>query len=475
MSGMAVELFPADVRDREGYLSREVYLSRLLRPHNLPDAARGTELNCRPDDPVFALRPRLPLQSLGQTDDLPSTATATGGDRLEDAPVRAAGDRLFISLSAHPAVDHAITLALAPDAGIHPIYLKTVDVMDDLPWEALHHPRAKFFALDDRWPIARLPMTSPAGQSKRRLDPPLRILAVLAALGEPAKPEWDALYTAIHSAPVGVELHVLVCEDGLRQHIAGLGDPRIKVDYLRSKDQLVQAAQRLKVHLLHLFCHGSATLYDTSPYLQLATRRAWKLGQDKAVTLEANDLQPLASLVWLAMLNCCEGAKPSAKARSMAATMVWDGFPAVVAMREPVAVPDANRFCGAFYTAALAYLADRLSGGGEVELEWARVMSKPRRALCDELSTCHRLTGSEAAAVHPEWTLPVLYVGTETTMVRPVPARWSEEEPYLSAQLDELLRARSELHPDTPQAIFDAIDEKIGRVTAMLYPPSLRR
>jgi len=430
----------------------------LERPPNLPHAGESVALECSPTDPVFV-----------KIDELGGGLGEVPAPGIPAAAVMAAGSKLLDSLSIHPAVQQAIQAALAIQDERAPIYLRVGSggVIESLPWESLHHGEKGFLALDERWPIARL-VNDSIGMKERVFDPPLRILGVLTALGVEAKPEFERLYTALQKAPVESQLSLFVCEEQLKNDIDALSDQRVRVAYLTSKEDFFSESMGFKPHLLHFFCHGHAM--QGSPHLELATRAAWETGQSNAISLETGELRRMKEGAWVLVLNCCEGSKDAEGSSSLAYSLVSEGFPAVVAMRRAIAVPDANIFCESFYQAVFAEL-ERLKRNDEIDIEWARVMHAPRTALRDK----YPLPPTQAAAAFAEWTLPVLYVRSESLRRRKLTALAPEgnlredQIAYLRAMLEKLVEAQDGLHPGTPKEVRDKIDEKVSGVTAALY------
>ena len=113
----------------------------------------------------------------------------------------------------------------------------------------------------------------------------------------------------------------------------------------------------------------------------------------------------LLSDPWLMTLNCCSSGQATKQLQSMAHQVVSAGFPAAVAMLEPVATKDAHEFTRSFYASLFGGLrraADTLVRNPSVEFEWVEPMYAARAAVCD----LHQ----GAAADSREWALPVLYL-----------------------------------------------------------------
>ncbi len=415
-------------------------------------------------------------------DELPFTQMSQG--LLHPDVVKCAGARLFELLSKHTAVRDAMRLSLtAPVDKVVPlyIYLKS-DQTEGLPWETLFTPQANFLALDSRWPIARIAGSSPmAAVIDRTFRPPLKVTLLLAAVGIDATPEWEAFYSALKNAPLEMELQVFVCQSELEAAIKSLDDQRITVDYLREKPDLFAAVKNFAPHILHFFCHGAT---DGGPHLQLATLQDWDgLSSRGSMIIEPNDLYPFSSTTvgssgntWLVTLNCCQGGAPVEDAYSLARSLVSNGFPVAVGMREVIASHDAHVFCKSFYCAILEVLQE-IERRGQVEadfieVDWAKVLYAARMQLCDRHSDGDPV--SVAAMKCKEWTLPVIYVRPELFMLRfrgTNPELSADDVEALRAQLKALRATRTFMRtiPGVPQQAFDDIDKRIVELETKLY------
>lgn len=440
-----------------------VYFNLYSAPGNFQDAEKLYPFVCTEDDSPFI------QMSQGL---------------LDPDVVKCAGTRLFELLSNHTAVKDAMTLALAaPLDKVAPlyVYLKSGQA-EGLPWETLYVPQAKFLALDSRWPIARIAGSLRAVPvMNNTFRPPLKVTLLLAAAGIDATPEWEAFYGALKNTPLELELQVFVCQSELRGAIESLHDQRIIVDYLPTKPDLFAAVKIFAPHILHFFCHGAT---DGGPYLQLATLVDWDgLSPRGSMIIEPNDLYPFSSTnvggsgnTWLVTLNCCQGSAPIEDAYSLARSLVSNGFPVVVGMREVIASNDAYVFCKAFYSAILEILQEVEQrgqvGADFIEVDWAKALYSARTQLCDRHSD--GLPVSTAAAKCKEWTLPVIYVRPETFMLR-----FRGTNPNLSPHDVEALRAQLKALRSTrtfmltisgvPKQAFDDIDKRITELEANLY------
>ena len=334
---------------------------------------------------------------------------------LQAETVKCVGELLFQGLSSHPFVKPALTLALAAGPGEPaPLYIRVdSDLADRLPWETLYDTNGQFLALDpsQRWPIGRIVASAREGSGERPFEAPVRVMIILAAAGVSGQPEWEALFAAFGSPPVGVRLQVLVCETTLKTHIenqlatqteterAARGKDWLTVDFLQSVDDLSSRLTEFKPHVLHFFCHGSS---EDGTFLSMATRNDWDASAiEGSVSLDPEELRAVPNIdnsLWLVTLNCCQGAAAPTGGRSFARSLVAKGFLAVVAMREPVADDVSRDFSQAFYPALLAELARCAKAkDAAVELLWSKVLQEPRRRLCDRHGA-HGVSRIKAAA-----------------------------------------------------------------------------
>lgn len=376
-----------------------------------------------------------------------------------------AGKRLFEELAIHPAVKTAMTVALTiPQESMAPLYIylqATNDKIEELPWESLYEASSgAFLALDSRWPVARIVNGSALMNIERTFLPPLKVVAVLSAAAVDATPEWRDFYDAIKEAD-DLELSVFVCQPELKAEIEQLGDHRVSVQYIATKPDLFAALTTLDPHMLHFFCHGST---DGGPHLQLATRADWTGENPRgSIALGKDELAPFGKPqrnIWLVTLNCCQGAAAQ-DTYSLARSLVEQGFPAVVGMREVIATEDAHLFCKAFYASALSIVraVGQPGKAGEPSIvEWANALYQPRIQLCDRYNSAVPLM--QAAASLKEWTLPVMYVRPELFELRISPTKKSHQ-----MDVDEItlkaLQGFLATHPDTPPEKLVAIKQTI--------------
>jgi CHAT domain len=426
--------------------------------------------------------------------------------------VEATGIALFRALSSNPNVRQVLeSLLMINPLEIEPLYI-SLDSSDgdEFPWESLCHakappakclaaapdpeclaggprpeclvkplhpecfaqaPQLEFLALDRRWPIGRIVGTTSNTAIERPFTPPLRILAILAATQTSARSEWKSLYNAIQGAGLEIKVLVLLCEKDLEDEIKAMGDARIATQYVIDTIRFRKTISGFRPNFLHFFCHGVG---GRAPKLQLATRPDFdSRAPNGSVEIEPKDLIwaiGLKDALWLVTLNCCQGADalvpgagpadgaapavaaagPPEGIHSFARSLVEQGsFPAVVGMRERIAVNAANTFSQSFYLGVFGELGTAKQLNGSVtSFEWVRMLTQPRNDLLP------------ADAKH--WTFPVLYVRPEEFRIEP--AANTEVQVELKTLRDFRDKVGGELRPDT----LEELNEQIRQLEAKL-------
>lgn len=336
--------------------------------------------------------------------------------------VRARGRMVRDELRTHPGLAAILdNLAGAPLGEVQPIYVKLSEGEAELiTWETLCDKNDEFLALDQRWPIARIsdPMS---GQSRPPavLRAPVKVLVVISALGiHGQKREWQMFREAALAARASgldVRLRLLVGDGETHAAVeagilAGLGG-WVEVSHIeKTAARVIQDIIAWAPNIVHFFCHGSSGNTSSAQALELATASDYidPSAVSGSVKIYAKQLATMSLTLanpWLLTLNCCSSGQAAKDLQSMAHQVVSAGFPAAVAMLEPVDASDSYEFTRAFYRAVFADLkkADvMLASQPQVPFEWAGPMYDARMAICE-------LHGGDAPNVH-EWALPVLYV-----------------------------------------------------------------
>lgn len=337
------------------------------------------------------------------------------------APVRHIGSELLERLRGANAevVDAILQLQTLPIDELNPLYLTITDpTAAALPWETLVVEN-EFLALAPTRPIARIAEAGHRGrQQEHVVAGDLHLMAVLSALGQPAAGEWQALCRAVDDARAagqGIRLTVLVGEADLATDIRGTiaaGASHITVGAIPDSDAALRTSIRqARPHLLHIYSHGSMT--DGVRRLQLGRQAEWRAVRAGATATSGGAVvvgvrhlaaAALEAGTWLVVLNACQSGTNTPDAFSFAADLVHEGVPAAIGHRRTISPDVAEAFTRRLYPALLAMISARIRAGGRQEIEWAEVIAPSRSGL--------------TAAFPPpdekeEWSLPILYVGTE--------------------------------------------------------------
>ncbi len=379
--------------------------------------------------------------------------------------VRLRGRAVRDSLKMHPGVSEVLKqLFTAPIGQKQPLFVMLAQSeAEQISWETLCDGNDQFVALDARWPIARItdPMSGIA-RPPAELKLPVRLLAIISALGIKGQgKEWQVLrdsVVAARAAGLPIVVKVMVGEPAVYQAIdadiaAGLAGVELAA-IEKTATRVVQDIGAWAPNIVHVFCHGRSD--ELEQYIELANGNDYADAAASAgsVRIRVNQLAALgASLAnpWLLALNCCSGGQAASNLQSIAHQVVSSGFPAAVAMLEPVDAGDAHEFARAFYRAlftSIGAAAQALQGAARVPFEWSDAMVDARTALCD----LHDSDSNNAR----EWTLPVLYVrGVEPfSFDRPPPGPEGETDAY---------RAKARLVAEWLQAVGVQKDESERR------------
>lgn len=339
----------------------------------------------------------------------------------QDAAVKTRGQHLRVALNQHPGVAAVLQhLDGTTLEEVKPIYVVLNDASAELiSWETLWGGAddGSFVALDSRWPIGR--MADPSSSQHRRpgqMELPVRIMLAISAFDvDDQANEWKSFSASLMKARkhgVPFEVSVLVGDDEIKQsiekQIKDEGINGVSVALLPcSENRLLETVLDFDPHVLHFFCHGRADVSSQSLEMAHAGDYADDQAVRGSVNLEKKHLQYLATNLsnsWLLVINSCSGGKAVGSLNSLASASVEAGFPAAVAMLEPVDPLDAYEFTSAFYGALFKLIVkakQEVEATGRADFEWGRAMVNARMAIRDQ---------HVPEETRREWSLPALYV-----------------------------------------------------------------
>jgi WD40 repeat protein len=302
----------------------------------------------------------------------PRRSAETAGAAATAADVTALGQSLFAAVfreRVQAALAASLSSVAAEGAGLR-VRLRFQDDTADLaalPWETLYDPvQCRFVALGEASPVVRY-LALPRPRTTWLVEPPLRVLAMLASPHDlpslDVEREWQALQAALAGL---VADRKFVLERLATPTLAGLqerllGDP---------------------VHILHFVGHGVFDRGSATGGLALEDDRgSYQLVSGAALGQLLRNHQA----VRLAYLNACEGALASGASvfGGVAQALVKEGVPAAVAMQAEISDAGAIELTRTFYAA--------LAAGRPVDA----ALTQARVALS--------VAGSD------EWAIPVLF------------------------------------------------------------------
>ena len=274
----------------------------------------------------------------------------------------------------------------------------------DLPWEYLYSAALnRFFSLSNTTPVIRY-LDLPERIPPLAVQPPLRLLAMIAGPRDYPPLDVEQEWGKLHSALQALEEAGLVILERLQPATLGALQRRLR-----------QGA----CHILHFVGHGAFDEAAQDGVLLLEDEQ----GRGRAVS--AQDLGVLLHdhpSLRLVMLNSCEGARTSRldPFAGSAQSLVQQGIPAVVAMQFEISDEVAIVIAHEFYTA--------LAAGYPVDA----ALAEARKAA---------FTGGNSA----EWGIPVLYLrsadgrifGVTPPPQPAVPAQAMPAEPSKSAPVQQ--------------------------------------
>jgi hypothetical protein len=391
--------------------------------------------------------------------------------------VEDAGLALFKQLQAHEGIKKHLEDVFGDTAAdIRPIGFQ-VDAprADSLPWEVLCPRSGEFISLDKRWPVVRLlaPGNNKVKQSYE-FTPPLRIAAVLSAWGAnatqqvSAQDEWESLEKSIlkNGAACPTNVLIMVCEPALKQLIDAANYPNVQTELITGQNQMSLRLKNFKAHILHFFCHGHS---GNRSHLRVATALDYAKPADGSIFLLPGDLSQDIDgdqTAWLVVLNCCDSANAQncGETRSLAASLVKSGFPAVIGMREPVDSNYARLLTEELYTELLPMM-QALPDGAMTPFQWASLLVTGRKRLRND--SAPQEAGENAAASTKYWAIPAVYMRTVDVNMRKSSPKLSEvERQRIVGFLAGLREQRAAVvpmsaPPEIKQQMLDAFDKRI--------------
>jgi CHAT domain len=283
-------------------------------------------------------------------------------------------------------------------------------------------------------------------------------MAIISAFGVHGQDkEWDYLQAALVTARgngLDVRLKLLVGDPSLRKKIdegIAAGLDWVEVSHIdKTGNRVTQEITKWEPNIVHFFCHGRSD--GGEQWIELATGSDYEdtTATSGTVRIGTRDLVALSITLanpWLLTLNCCDSGHATEEIQSMALRVVSAGFPAAVAMLEPVDASDAHEFTRAFYKNVFASLArthTELAVKEQAPFEWVGAMYDARIAIRD-------LHGDPENT--KEWTLPLLYVrGID-------PLNFLRPHADLSEQAVNDYKKRAQTAAEFLQLIADDTDE----------------
>lgn len=397
--------------------------------------------------------------------------------------VRERGRMVREELRSHPGLSAILdSLATTPPGQVTPIYLKLAEgEAEQITWETLCDQNDQFLALDRRWPIGRIsdPMS---GQNRPPpvLRTPVKLLAVISAYGIASqKREWEMLRDAAQAArAAGLEVRLKLLVGDAQTHAAVKaaidgGLDWVELSHVESTGaRVIQDIVGWAPNVVHFFCHGWTGSTPADQAIELATASDYAAGSGGSVRIRARQLADMSSTLdnpWLLTINCCSGGEATDELQSIAHQVVSAGFPAAVAMIEPVAAGDAHEFTRAFYRSLLEQLrraAVALTQQTQVDFEWVQALHDARTSIC-------ALHNDDAPNAR-EWALPALYVRGVDAMpfLRPPPAVSEDEAANYKLQARVVANWLAKMRDETSEERRLAVMQKALVDVPEIYWPN---
>ncbi len=265
----------------------------------------------------------------------------------ETEAVRSFGGRLFEAVFAgevRGALRSSLDAAAEAGRGLRlRLHLTEAPELVDLPWEYLYSPALnRYFALSNTTPVVRY-LDLPERIPPLIVQPPLRLLAMIASPRDAPPLDVELEWNKLHSALQALEDQGLVVLERLEPPTLATLQRRLRIS---------------ACHILHFVGHGAFDEATQDGLLLLEDEE----GRGRAVS--AQDLGVLLhdhQSLRLVVLNSCEGARTSRldPFAGSAQSLVQQGIPAVVAMQFEISDEAAIAIAHEFYAAlAVDYPVD---------------------------------------------------------------------------------------------------------------------
>lgn len=295
------------------------------------------------------------------------------------------GERLFSALMTGEVLqlyDASGALANQQNKGLRVRLQVQAPELAALPWEFLYDPRqGEYLCFLPNRPVVRY-LDAPQPTHPLTVDPPLRVLAMIASPSDQARLDVEHERQRLKDALAPLE------QRGL-----------LKLRWVQGQTwrDLQQALLQREWHVFHFIGHGGFDSRIEEGVLALADE------QGKTRLLSATDLGRMLAQrtsLRLVVLNACQGAAANKTDlfSSTAATLSRRGLPAVLAMQYEITDQAAIEFTRGFY--------DALSAGLPVDASLTQARTSISLGLNRTL----------------EWVTPVLYMRAPDGMLFHVPS-----------------------------------------------------
>lgn len=270
------------------------------------------------------------------------------GVRRVDSPdmnaAKKLGSRLYETVfegQVQTLLDSGIVTAREQGAGLR-LRLRLTDApqLANLPWEFLYNAAANnFFGLSHRTPVVRY-MDMPGYTQPLKVEPPLRVLAMIASPTNYPELKVDLEWENLHTCLLDLEQSGMV----RLERLAGATLPALR----RRLQQAQQGGQGY--HIFHFIGHGGFDPTTQDGVLLMEDEHGLGhqvSGQALSVLLRNHDQ------LRLVILNACEGALGASDDpfTGTAQNLVQQAIPAVIAMQFEITDEAAVAFSREFYMA----------------------------------------------------------------------------------------------------------------------------